>query len=300
MRPSVFVISITPFATDGRLDEPALRAHLDRMADAGIGVYLGGGGSGEGFTLSDHEARRVLEIGVDQIGGRVPVRAMGIEPRTARQMIDYIAVATETGVDAAQIYSLDPGHGHRPTPGEIETYLRAVLESTSLPCIVSSHQSVGYVVPPELLATLAEEHPQLVGVNCSHGDIAALVALADQVAGRLAIHVGGPVQALDCFALGGQGYLTSEANLAPRLCASVAEAYERGDMAATFAAFATVVRLSGLLYRKGGIRATKAVLDRLGLPGGPVRAPQLPATDGAIDAVLAHLDAAGIPAVEGW
>ena len=51
MKPSVFVISITPFDAEGRLDEPGLRAHLDRMADAGVGVYLGGGGSGEGFTL---------------------------------------------------------------------------------------------------------------------------------------------------------------------------------------------------------------------------------------------------------
>ena len=234
MKPSVFVISITPFDAEGRLDEPGLRAHLDRMADAGVGVYLGGGGSGEGFTLTDDEARRVLEIGVDQIGGRVPVRAMGIEPRTAQQMIDYIGVAAEAGVDAAQIYSLDPGHGHRPTPAEIEAYLRAVLESTSLPCVVSSHQSVGYAVRPALLATLADEHPHLVGVNCSHGDIGQLVALSDAVGGRLELHVGGPMQALSCLALGGQGYLTSEANLAPRLCASVIERYTAGDLDATF------------------------------------------------------------------
>ena len=300
MQPSVFVISITPFDSDGRLDEPALRAHLDRMADAGVGVYLGGGGSGEGFTLDDDEARRVLEIGVDQIGGRVPVRAMGVEPRTADQMIDHIGVAAEVGVDAAQIYSLDPGHGHRPTPAEVRAYLEAVLESTSLPCVVSSHQSVGYAIPPRLLATLADEHPHLVGVNCSHGDVGALVALCDAVAGRLTIHVGGPMQALTALALGGQGYLTSEANLAPKLCASVIEAYARGDLGATFAAFAEVVRLSGLLYGRGGIRATKAALGRLGLPGGTVRPPQLPVTDAVVDEVVAHLQAAGIPAVEGW
>jgi 4-hydroxy-tetrahydrodipicolinate synthase len=300
MRISVFVISITPFAADGSLDEPALRAHLDRMADAGVGVYLGGGGSGEGFTFDDDEARRVLEIGVDQIAGRVPVRAMGIEPRTAQQMIDHIGVAVGAGVDAAQIYSLDPGHGHRPTPAEIEAYLREVLESTSLPCVVSSHQSVGYAISPRLLATLADEHDHLIGVNCSHGDVGRLVALSDAVGGRLEIHVGGPLQALSCLALGGQGYLTSEANLAPRLCASVTESFAAGDMAATFAAFAGVVRLSGVLYGRGGIRATKAVLDRLGLPGGSVRRPQLPVADAVVDEVVAHLQAAGIPAIERW
>jgi 4-hydroxy-tetrahydrodipicolinate synthase len=300
MERSVFVISITPFDAEGRLDERALRAHLDRMADAGVGVYLGGGGSGEGFTLTPDEARRVLEIGVDQIGGRVPVRAMGTEPRTADQMIDYLDVAAAAGVDAAQIYSLDPGHGHRPTPDEVETYLRAVLDATALPCVVSSHQSVGYKIRPRLLAELATEHEHLVGVNCSHGDVGALVALCDTVGGRLSIHVGGPMQGLTALSLGAQGYLSSEANLAPRLCASVIEAHRRGDLATAFDAFGQVIRLSGLLYGHGGIRATKAVLDRLGLPGGTVRLPQLTVSDDVVDAIVEHLEAAGIVAVEGW
>jgi len=300
MKPSVFVISITPFDADGRLDERALRAHLDRMADAGVGVYLGGGGSGEGFTLDADEARRVLEIGVDQIGGRVPVRAMGIEPRTAQQMIDYLDVAAAAGVDGAQIYSLDPGHGHRPTPDEVEAYLTEVLGATTLPSIVSSHQSVGYKVRPRLLAELAERHDHLVGVNCSHGDVGALVALCDTVGGRLEIHVGGPMQGLTALSLGAQGYLSSEANLAPRLCAAVIDGYQKGDVPATFAAFGQVVRLSGLLYGHGGIRATKAVLNRLGLPGGTVRPPQLTVTDQVVDAIVEHLDAAGIAQVEGW
>jgi 4-hydroxy-tetrahydrodipicolinate synthase len=300
MRPSTFVISITPFDADGRLDEPALRAHLDRMADSGVGVYLGGGGSGEGFTLDEVETRRVLEIGVDQIAGRVPVRAMGIEPRTAAQMIEYIAMAADVGVDAAQVYSLDPGHGHRPSPTEIELYLRDVLESTSLPCVVSSHQSVGYRIRPSLLARLADENPHLIGVNCSHADIGPLVALVDAVGGRLELHVGGPTQALSALSLGAQGFLSSEANLVPQLCASVISAYEAEDLATTFDAFAEVVRLSGMLYGIGGIRATKAVLRRLGLPGGFVRRPQLDADESGVDAVIAHLERTGIGEVEGW
>jgi 4-hydroxy-tetrahydrodipicolinate synthase len=43
---STFVISITPFTADGSFDESGIRRHLRRMADAGVGVYLGGGGSG--------------------------------------------------------------------------------------------------------------------------------------------------------------------------------------------------------------------------------------------------------------
>jgi 4-hydroxy-tetrahydrodipicolinate synthase len=216
MKASTFVISITPFDVDGQLDELALRDHLDRMADAGVGVYLGGGGSGEGFTFTTDEARRVLEIGVDQIDGRVPLRAMGIEPRTAQQMIDYITMAADVGVDAVQVYSLDPGHGHRPTPREIELYLATVLDSTSLPCVVSSHQSVGYLLEPKLLASLE------------------------------------------------------------------------------------VVRISRMLYGNGGIRATKAVMNRLGLACGSVRPPQLDADDATVDLILLDLQATDAPTIERW
>lgn len=300
MRRSVFCISITPFDDEGRVDDAALRAHLDRLAVAGVGVYLGGGGSGEGFTLDDDEARRVLDVGVEAVAGRVPVRAMGIEPRTAAQMVQYLELAAAAGVDAAQVYSLEPGHGHRPSPAEVERYLLEVLSSTSLPCVVSTHQSVGYRIAPALLESLAGRFDHLVGVNCTHQDLGFLAELVDRVAGRLEVHVGGPNQGLTAMALGAQGFLTSEANLAPRLCAAVVRGAEEDDLQGTFAAHADVVRLSALLYGHGGIRATKAVLNRLGLPGGQVRPPQELAPEAAVDAILQRLGTMGLGPLEGW
>ena len=43
------------------------------MADAGVGVYVGGGGSGEGFTLSDDEMRRLLDVATTELDGVVKV-----------------------------------------------------------------------------------------------------------------------------------------------------------------------------------------------------------------------------------
>lgn len=298
--PSVFVISITPFDADGSFDEPAFRAHLRRMAAAGVGVYVGGGGSGEGYTLSDAEATRVLEVAVDEIGSDVSVRGMGVEPRTAGQMVAYARRAAAAGVDATQIYSLDLGHGHRPRTGEVEAYFADVLEATGIPCVLSTHQSVGYRIPVETIAGLAERFPHLVGVNCSHADVGYLARLRDALPSHLTVHVGGPHQALTALALGAQGFLSSEANLAPRLCRAVIDRHDAGDHAGTMAMFATVARLSSLLYGHGGIRATKAVLDTLGLPGGVVRPPQFPADDAAVTDILTSLDRWGVAGIEGW
>ena len=59
---SAFVMSITPFATDGAFDEPALRAHLRRLRDAQVRVYVGSSASGESFSLTPEEVDRLLAV----------------------------------------------------------------------------------------------------------------------------------------------------------------------------------------------------------------------------------------------
>jgi 4-hydroxy-tetrahydrodipicolinate synthase len=269
------------------------------MADAGIGVYHAGSGSGEGYTLSEAETTRVLELGVEELAGRVPVRAMGVEPRTAAEMVTRVHQAELVGVDAAQVYSLDEGHGNQPTPAELERYLRSVLDATTAPVVLSTHQSVGYLLPIELVATLVRDSDRVVGVNCSTGDIPYLQRLVDAVESRADVHVGGPMHALTCLAAGGQGYLSSDANLAPRLCASVIEHAVRGDLPALQDAFRTLLRLYSATRALGGVAATKAALDLLGLAGGPPRPPRAPLGEAHRAAVEREMiDAIGLRTVE--
>jgi 4-hydroxy-tetrahydrodipicolinate synthase len=297
---SVFAVGITPFDAAGGLDEAALRGHLRRMAAAGIGVYVGGGGSGEGFVLAPDERRRVLEVAAEELAGKVPFRSMGVETRSAAEMIGYARMAQSAGVDAAQIYSLDPGHGHLPTPDEVLQYLIDVLAATTVPAVLSTHQSVGYRIPVDTIVNVVDRFDQVIGVNCSHADLGYLAAIVDAVGDKVAVHVGGPLQALSALALGANGFLSSEANLAPRLCASVIAAYEKGAGAEMLDAFGRLARLSMVLYGHGGIRATKAVLNRLGLPGGYPRKPQLPVTDATVDAIMAVIDGLQLGALERW
>lgn len=296
---STFVISITPFAADGRLDEEAFRSHLRRMAAGGVGVYVGGGGSGEGYTLDESETSRVIEIAVEELKGTVPVRGMGVEPRLAGDMIDYIRLADSLGVDACQVYSLDQGHGHRPNEDEIEMYFTDILGAVSSPCVISTHQSVGYQVRVPLLKQLVERFDHVIGINCSHQDHGYLARIIDAVGDRVTVHVGGPAQGLLNMSLGGNGFLTSEANLAPALCASVSRAHDAGDIDTMMTSFGKVVRLSDVLYRNGGIRATKAVLNHLGLPGGYPRKPQLPVTDAVLMTVAAAVESLQIEELVG-
>ena len=299
-RYQVFTISITPFTQDGAIDEPALRRHLTKLGDGGVGVYVGGGGSGEGYTLSPAETEQLLTIAVDTLKGKAPIRAMGVEPRTSRQMIDFLNMAKRVGVDAAQVYSLDVGHAHVPTPRELDTYFSEVLSNTDMPCVLSTHQSVGYVIPPQVIIELFGRHSHLVGLNISHQDPAYLRTLVDALGDRIDICVGGPHMAPLALALGAQGFLTSEGNLAPKLCRSVIDAAKAGDNTAFLDRWGKLMRLFMALYGNGGIRVTKAVLEHYGLAGGYPRPPRLPSEQDSLAKALEVVEKMGLAQIEGW
>jgi 4-hydroxy-tetrahydrodipicolinate synthase len=292
--PSAFVISITPFDADGAVDFGALRAHFARLAESGVGAYVGGGGSGEGHALLPSEVDRLLEVAVEELKGKVPTRAMGVEPRTAHQMIEFGTRVKERGLDAMQIYSLDMGHLGIPRPQELEAYFREVLEAVEMPSVISTHFSVGYMVPVELLCALCDDYPSIVGINCSISqDFTYLVRLLDEVDPRVEVHVGGPMHVLSALAMGATGYLSSEGNLVPQLVNSVVTRYGAGDYVEAADAYAKVMQVFALLSSRV---AVKALLKAVGLPGGEPRAPRLLlATEDDTRAAIARLREIGIP-----
>ena len=66
---------ITPFTAAGAVDEPAVRRLARRQIDLGTHFLVPCGTTGEVPTLSAEERRRVVEIVVDEAGGKTPVLA---------------------------------------------------------------------------------------------------------------------------------------------------------------------------------------------------------------------------------
>jgi 4-hydroxy-tetrahydrodipicolinate synthase len=292
-----FAISITPFDEHGQIDETKLRGHFDYLADGGVGVYVAGGASGEAFTFTEAENRLVLRAAAEQLKGKVPVRGMGIEPRSAAQMINFADFCAEAGLDAVQVYSLDQGHGLRPTEQEMLRYYTDVLSNISVPAVLSSHHLSGYTIPLPVILKLLDQFPGFIGLNVSTPDINYVIRVIEAVRGRAEVHVGGIQAAPAALMLGGNGFLSSQANLAPRLSQSVCDYYAAGDLAGMSKAFATVLRLLVADSGFGNVRGVKEALNQLGLHGGYVRPPRMPvddATKPAVTQMLLDLDIRGV------
>jgi 4-hydroxy-tetrahydrodipicolinate synthase len=297
---SVFCCTITPFDEHQRLDEEGLRFLIERLAGGGVGAFVGTSSPGEGFSLSLAETERLYGVTKEAMAGRQQVRVMGVEPRSADDTYQLIRIAESVGMDAIQLYCLDLGHGNQPMPAELELFFRTNLERMNIPAVLSTHFMLGYMIPIDMLGRLIDDYPHITGINCTTRDgdyLRQVLALAD---GRVDVHVGGPHQALDALALGGQGFLCTEAMLAPQLCGSVIRHHLDHDDTLMTAAHDRIMRLAAINTWPGGsLRFTKSALRVLGLPGWHLRPPYLPLDDVALEQIARGLDELRIAETEG-
>src|SRR5262249_38963743 len=89
---------VTPFR-DGRVDEARLREQIEHQIRGGIEGLVPVGTTGEGPTLSFDEHKRVIELTVKTVNGRVPVIA-GVGANNTLEALDLHAFARKVGATA--------------------------------------------------------------------------------------------------------------------------------------------------------------------------------------------------------
>ena len=286
--------TVTPFDEEGRLDEAGIEHLMGRIAGAGVGVAVGTASPGEGFALSLDETARLFEITARVVAGRVPVCAMGVEPRNAGQLRPIVRLAEQAGLDVMQLYTVDPGHAMKLTDGELERYFCTLLDEMTIKAAISTHAYNG-LVPLGVLAKLVDRYPNISAIHCT-SEVNYLAQVLDLVDGRCEVLVGGPMQALSTVALGGQGFLCSEGNLVPILCGQVQDAVRSGRLDTAGGLYRQLIGVFSLNIWPGGtVRFLKTAMRILGIPGGTPRAPfELLGADAA-DALVRAMKALAIP-----
>ena len=223
---SVWVPSIHPFNADSSLDEGGFRVHLQRLANAGLNVLVANEGSGESFTFSDAEMVRVMEIAKEELQGKVIVRGMGRMVRKASDMIEFVRLVEEIGLDGVHIYTLEMGHGLTPSVAEQERCSAMCSSTPTSPpysrCIDTPVQLSGRSTRP-----IVDDYPQIVGAIMTTNDVLYLWEVLEALGKRMEVHTH-TLNAMTNLSLGGDGFAAPEANLAPRLCASVMQHYTAG------------------------------------------------------------------------
>ena len=274
----VQVACVTPFNKSGAIDEGGYRALLDRFAAARVGgVFLCLVGTGEAQIMEEREIRRTWEIGVEQLKGKVPVYACGIGPMDTRRTIALANEAGAVGVDGVYVYAPRPLPAPVPQPREvIQAFLDDFLSAVRYPIHLANNPFIiGYSIPPDMLRHAAATYPHLAGICNADGDVTYVTRMQDALRGLTGVYEVMPAQMLTNLILGGQGPLSIESNVAPRLVRSVLDAYHAGDLRRAGESFARVLRLNQEISKHTNPVGVKAALNLMGLPGGHARAPYI-------------------------
>jgi 4-hydroxy-tetrahydrodipicolinate synthase len=218
---------ITPFRTDGSIDEAAVRRLVRRQIEAGIHFVSPCGTTGEAPTLSQREKVRIIELVVDEAAGRVPVLA-GAGGYDTREVIELARELERVGVDG--VLSVTPYY-NKPTQEGLYQHYRAIAESTALPVIL-------YNVPGRTGANLEvktvvrlSEIRNIVGVKEASGNVVQMTEIVANVAEEFLLLSGDDPLTVAVMAIGGRGVISVASNIVPGEMAQIVELAERGDFA---------------------------------------------------------------------
>ncbi len=216
---------ITPIK-NGEIDEAAFRKLIEWHIEEGSHGVVPVGTTGESPTLSHEEHKRVVEIAVEVVAGRIPVIA-GTGSNSTHEAIDFTQHAEQAGADAALVVV---PYYNKPTQDGLYAHFKAVADSTSLPIFVYNVPGRSVAdISVATLARLAKDCPNVVGVKDATADLTR-PSKQRQACGESFIQLSGEDgTALGFNAHGGVGCISVTANVAPRMCAEFQEASLRGD-----------------------------------------------------------------------
>jgi 4-hydroxy-tetrahydrodipicolinate synthase len=281
---------VTPFRMDGSLDEPSLRALVERQIVAGINFLCPCGTTGESPTLSHAEHLRVVEITVEQARGRVPVLA-GAGGYDTSHVIKLIADLHKLGVSG--ILSVTPYY-NKPTQEGLYQHYRALANSTPLPLIVYSVQSRTSVnVEPATLVRLAEIK-NIVGVKEASGSISQMANLLAHVPESFIVLSGDDAIALPLIALGGQGVISVVSNEIPGEFTALTQAALQGDFVQARKLQKKYHSLMEINFVETNPGPVKFALSRMGLCEPSWRLPMVSPAKASQEKIEAVLEALGL------
>lgn len=207
---------------------------------------------------------------VEEAAGRVPVYA-GTGGITTREVIALNKRAEQTGVHAVSI--LTPMFV-TPTQEELYRHYATIADATTLPVLLYNNPSRtgGVNLSPALVTRLAE-HPNIVGIKDSSGDLSLTLEYICQTPDSFIVLMGRDTLIYAGLLHGTQGAIAATANINPALVVEIYRAFIAGDLERALMAQQKLASLRQAFSLGTFPVVVKEALTLIGIPAGPARAP---------------------------
>ncbi len=279
---------VTPFTADGALDLDGAQALAAYLVDAGNDALVLNGTTGESPTTTDEEKAALVKAVRGAVGDRALVIA-GVGTNDTRHSVEQAKAAEQAGANG--LLAVTPYYSRPPREG-VYRHFTAIADAAELPLMLYDIPvRTSTPIDTDTLVRLAE-HKRIVAVKDAKGDLGAsswVMARTD-----LAYYCGDDMLNLPLLSIGAVGAVSVASHLVSADIRALFDAYAAGEVAKARDIHRSLLPVYTGLFRTQGVITTKAALNRLGRPAGPVRLPLVDLTDEQLEVLRQDLAAAGV------
>jgi len=219
------VAVVTPFI-DGKVDEQGLIDLVEFHIANGTHGIVPCGTTGESATLDFDEHKRVIELTIKTVDGRVPVIA-GTGANNTLEAIELTESAKASGADA--VLSVVPYY-NKPSQEGLYQHYKAITDAVDIPMIL--YNVPGRTVTNILPATVARcaELKNVIGIKEATGSLNQVSEVIRLCPDDFIVLSGDDFTSMPTVLIGGRGVISVTSNVEPRGMADMMEAALAGDL----------------------------------------------------------------------
>ena len=287
----LFTPVATPFVR-GVPDESGLAGTIRHWMETGLRGIVVLGSNGEAAHLEDHEADRLVEVARSAVPlDRVLMAGTGRDGTKAT--IEATRRAAKSGVDAVLVRTPAFFKGQM-TPDAFVRQYQLSADASPVPVLLYNVQAhTGVSLTPATVERLAQ-HPNIVGIKESGGDIGQIAELVSRTPDGFAVLAGSATTFFPALCVGAAGGVLALAGLVPDLCFRLMTLVTEGRLAEARALQRRLNPLARSVGSTYGVPGIKAALDLVGLAGGAPREPLTPAPPAVVGEIRQQLVALGL------
>ena len=290
MLKGLFVALVTPFREDGSLNEDKLRELVRFHLDAGTDGLVPCATTSENPTYTWEEHFRIIEIVVEEAGGKLKVVA-GCGTNSTTKSIENIKKARELGADGAMVVT---PYYNKPTQEGLYAHFMKLGDEGRLPLMLYTVPGrTGVNMKPATVERLCD-HEMIVGVKEASGDLEQMAGIIRLCGDRITLMSGDDSLTFPVLAIGGKGVVSVVGNIVPKDVLAMIGAFDKGDLAGTRNWHYKLLPLCQAMFIETNPMPVKEAMNYLGMDVGDVRLPLVRMLPGNREKLGAALEAYGL------
>lgn len=286
----IFPPITTPFI-NGKVACDKLASNVERWNRAGLKGFVVLGSNGEYVSLSEEEKRTVVDTVVQSVSKEMLVIA-GTGCESTAETLRLTEDCAKLGAHAALVVT-PHYYGGRMNEAALVKHYSAVADQSPLPILLYNVPKFTHINMAADLVTRLSEHPNIIGLKDSSGNVIQLGEILNAVAKDFNVMVGTAGVLFSGLTIGCVGGINALANVAPKQCVAILDMVKTGDLEAARELQLKMIPVNQAVTAVYGVPGLKAALDMRGYFGGDPRLPLMPSSDrerSEIEAILKKAD----------